>query len=107
MIEIPAPTSQNVTQITTLSGRDYVFTFHWNARESAWYFDLADQDEVLIVTSRKVTVAFPLITRCVDERRPEGMLIAIDSTGHNQDPGLDDFGTRVKLFYLEKSDVPA
>jgi hypothetical protein len=105
MIIVPAPTAQNSTQITNLSGRDYIFTFHWNAREGAWYFDLADQDEVLITTSRKVTVGFPLITRCVDERRPEGMLMAVDSAGTNKDPGLDDFGTRVQLMYLEPEEI--
>lgn len=105
MITIPVSTLPNFTQVTTLSGRDYVFTFHWNAREAAWYFDLADQDEVLIVSSRKVTVGFPLITRCVDPRRPEGMLMAIDSAGKNQDPSLDDFGTRVQLIYFETSDL--
>jgi hypothetical protein len=105
MITIPVANTPNFTQITTLSGRDYVFTFHWNAREAAWYFDLADQDEVPIATSRKVTVGFPLITRCVDDRRPEGMLMAIDSSGQNGDPGLDDFGSRVKLVYFEPEDL--
>jgi hypothetical protein len=105
MITIPAPSAQNASQVTTLSGRDYVFTFHWNAREGAWYFDLADQDELLITTSRKVTVGFPLVTRCVDPRRPEGILMAIDSSGQNKDPQLDDFGTRVQLVYFEPEDL--
>lgn len=105
MIEIPVSTAQNFTQITTLSGIDYVFTFHWNSREAAWYFDLADQDEVLIVSSRKVTVGFPLITRCVDPRQPPGLLMAVDITGGTQDPGLDDFGTRVRITYAEPEEL--
>lgn len=105
MITIPVSNTPNFTQVTTLSGRDYVLTFHWNAREAAWYMDVADQDEVGITLSRKVTVGFPLITRCVDERRPPGMLMAVDTTGGSADPGLDDFGTRVQLLYFEPEEL--
>lgn len=105
MITIPVTNEIHFSQITTLSGQDFVLTFQWNSREAAWYLDIADQDELPIVTSRKVTVGFPLITRCVDVRQPKGMLMAVDTTGKEQDPGFDDFGTRVQLVYFEPEDL--
>lgn len=105
MITIPLSTDQLFSQVTTLSGTDYIFTFAWNEREDAWYMDLADQDGVAIQLSRKVTVDFPLITRCKDPRRPLGMLIAVDSSGAGLDPTLEDFGQRVQLVYFEPEEV--
>lgn len=104
MITIPVSTDVHFSQVTALSGRDFIFTFAWNAREGAWYFDLADQDGVLIATSRKIVVDWPLITRCADARRPVGTLWALDTTGAGIDPGRDDFGTRVQLIYVEPGD---
>jgi hypothetical protein len=101
MVTIPVSTDPIFTQVTTLSGQDFVFTFEWNTRESAWYFDLADQDGNPITVSRKVVVNAPLITRCVDPRRPKGLLWANDTSGSDTDPQQFDFGTRVHLIYIE------
>lgn len=100
-----APLDKNFSQVTTLSGQDFVLTFQWNSREGAWYLDVADQDEVPIVTSRKITVEFPIVTRCKDPRRPLGILMAIDRSGKQQDPGFDDLGQRVQLIYIEPGDI--
>ncbi len=107
MITIPTTSTPNTSQSTVLSGQAFVFTFHWNHRESAWYFDLADQDEVPIATARKIVVGFPLLPRCVDDRQPPGMLMAVDTAGKNQDPLLEDLGTRVQLIYFEPEDLVA
>ncbi len=104
MVTIPLSTDAIFTQVTALSGQDFVFTFKWNARESAWYMDIADQDDVLIVASRKLVVDYPLITRCVDPRRPLGVLWAIDRSGAGLDPGRFDLDGRVALIYVEPED---
>lgn len=83
-----------------LDGREYVFTFQWNQREEKWYIYLADQDEVAI-GSAKVVVDLPLFARIVDERIFPGVLYCVDTEGGARDPGLEDFGTRVNLYYLE------
>lgn len=105
MITIPVSTEPLFSQVTTLSGQDFILTFAWNPREGAWYLDIADQDGVAIVLSRKVVVDFPLVTRCTDPRRPAGVLMAIDTTNMGRDPQLDDFGTRVHLIYSEPADL--
>ena len=107
MKEIPLSTDPLFVQTTALSGRDYVFNFAWNARESAWYFDMADQDGDPILLSIKVTVGFPLGARCLDTRMPPGVLMAVDLTGQDLDPELEDLGTRVRLMYIEPGDTPS
>lgn len=107
MKEISLSTDQLFTQTTTLSGSDFIFTFSWNAREGAWYFDLADQDGVPILLSIKITVNWPFGARCLDPRMPPGILAAVDLTEQDLDPELEDLGNRVRLMYIEPGDKPS
>lgn len=105
---VPVTTDQVLyQQVTTLDGVDYVLTFALNLRDSYWYLDVADQDGVPIATGIKVVVSWDLLHRCIDERKPKGMLMAFDTTGRGLDPGPADFGTRVQLFYLTEAEVQA
>ena len=92
-------------QVTTLDGQDYVLTFSYNARDFSWYLDIADQDAVMIVAGIRIIVDFDMLRRCVDARRPPGILIANDLSGAGLDPGPSDFGTRVELLYFEAAEV--
>jgi len=105
---VPVTTDQVLyQQVTTLDGVDYVLTFALNLRDSYWYLDVADQDGSPIATNIKVLVNWDLLRRCVDERKPKGMLMAHDTTGQGLDPGPTDFGTRVQLLYLAQAEVQA
>lgn len=94
-------------QITTLDGTDYVLTFALNLRDGYWYLDVADQDGVPLASGIKVVVNWDLLRRCIDPRKPPGLLMAFDTTGQGLDPGSKDFGTRVQLLYLSAAEVAA
>lgn len=87
------------TQITSLDGADYVLTFALNSRDSKWYLDVADQDGDPIIQGLKLVEGWDLLHRCVDPRKPQGLLALQDVTGQGADPGPDDLGTRVVLRY--------
>jgi hypothetical protein len=101
------PSVPSYTQRTTLDGREYQFEFRWNTRDSAWYFHIADEQGAHIRSAIKVVLDWPLLRRIVDERRPPGSIMAIDSSGTSTNPTLDDFGTRVKLYYLDAAELAA
>lgn len=105
MLVIPTSTDPLFSQVTTLAGRDYILTFAWNLRESAWYLDIADQDGVVLAASLKLTVNYPLLARRTDPRLPAGVIYPLDRSGAGIDPGLDDLGTRVVLMFIELSDL--
>lgn len=92
-------------QLTTLDGQDYNLTFHYNSRDFSWYLDIADLQRVPILTGIRLVVDWDLLRRCVDARRPPGILIANDLSGAGLDPGPDDLGTRVELLYFEAAEV--
>ena len=95
----------NYTQVTTLDGRDYVLTFSYNARDLSWYLDIADQDEVMIAAGLRIVADWDLLKRCVDPRRPPGIIFANDLSGAGLDPGPDDFGARVELLYFGEAEA--
>lgn len=104
--KIPVTSDQPLyQQNTTLDGRDYILTFAYNARDFSWYLDIADQDAVPISSGIRIVVDWDLLKRCVDARRPPGILVANDLSGAGIDPGKDDFGTRVELIYFEAAEV--
>lgn len=78
----------------------YGFRFRWNEREQAWFMTLSDVAGNDLVGSVRVVVGFPLVARSRHlTGMPPGALIASDTSGQDLDPGLDELGGRVQLFY--------
>lgn len=106
-ISVEPDTRGNFSQRTILDGREFLLTFRWNQREAKWYLSIADANEVPIIQGVKIVLNFPLLTkRIVDERRPPGDIMAVDSSGDERDPGFNDLGERVRLLYIEGADIP-
>lgn len=96
----------------TLEGRNYIFHVRWNVRDSSWYFDILDPSKVdergkpdPIVRSVRLVLGVVLARRCLDPRMPTGMLFASDVSGDERDAGLNDLGTRVKVYYRPAADI--
>jgi hypothetical protein len=108
ILEIPTtPGDPAYTQRTTLDGREYFFEFRWNDRDGAWYMHLADDQEQHIRSGIRIVCNWPLLRRITDPRKPPGSIMAIDTEGSDQTPGLHDLGARVKLFYLDAAELAA
>lgn len=94
------------SQLTTLDGRVYQFEFEWSARSRHWFVSLSTADGDPIATGVKVVAGWPLFRRWRwDDRAPPGVVVALDTSGANEDPGLEDFGTRVQLVYYDADEV--
>jgi hypothetical protein len=84
-----------------LDGTTYTLGLRWNDRDSAWYLDVLDAEENPIAMGRKVVVGFPLLGRSKLENQPPGVLFAMDTSGADAEPGVNDLGGRVQLLYQE------
>lgn len=85
---------------TLLDGVAYVFRVYWNARDEAWYMDIADGERVVVAYGLKIVLGTS-IGRTVDhELTARGSLIAIDRSGENRDATFDDIGQRVLVLYV-------
>lgn len=107
-VEIPlVPSVPNYRRTTTIEDSTYIFDVRWNARESAWYFDLLEEDETPIRIGLKIVLGTFIGRTCHHPLFQAGAFIALDSSGENRDPGLDDlgFGARVALTYWTVEDL--
>lgn len=89
---------------TTLLSTNYVINQRWNTRDGAWYFDLLDQDESVIVAGIKIVLGVELGRRTTDSRMPKGIFWAADLSGEGRDATLDDLGTRVVVYFYPFSE---
>lgn len=93
------------SQRTSLDGVAYELTFLWNERQGAWFLSIADAEGAPILMGARILVDHPLLGSLRDARRPPGELVALDMSDQQRDPGIDDFGTRVMLVYLDREEL--
>lgn len=108
MAILAIPTSQTVphyTQRTVLDGTQYQLEFLFNERDNAWYLSILSEEGDDIAMGLKLVADWPLLRRTQREDAPPGELIALDTTGDGIDPGFDELGGRVVLFYLDAAEV--
>jgi hypothetical protein len=93
------------TMSVELDGQTYVLQFLWNFEALGWFVSLFDAAGVAIFEGQRFVVDQPLGKRIRDARMPPGVLMAYDTTGKRQDPGLEDLGTRTTLLYLTAAEI--
>lgn len=88
-----------------LEGITFQFEFFWNDRESDWYFNLYDSGSNPVLMGIKVTLSVGLFGRFKGSNLPNGDLLALDTSGQDLMPGIQDLGDRVLLVYVDSTDV--
>jgi len=84
----------------TLLGLTYTLTMRWNTRVGIWTADLADIAGTLIVgglalrTNRNALEPYYYSTSV-----PRGVLMVIDNSGKDADPGRDSFASTHTLLF--------
>jgi len=85
-----------------LEGAIYTLDFGFNTRSNRWYMSIYDSTgETLLVGDIPILINIPLADQYIDKRLPLGRFIAIDETGNNGNPTINNFGTDIKLLYQE------
>lgn len=69
--------------------------------------DVRTEDGVLIRAGLKIVLGCNIGGRVTDDRFPPGVFQAYDMTNRGIDATLDDFGTRVLLYYIPVAEVIA
>ena len=101
--ELPVTSDPQAYQFQiTLDGTPYLFKFYFNKRRGTWHMSILTESEEELVMGVPVFVGWPILDRFKDTRLPPGTFMAIDTTSDFVDPGQEDFGTRVKMLYIEE-----
>jgi len=102
---IPTRTDvEHYEQQVDLDGAFYTLLFAWNHRAEAWFLSLSLSDGTPIMSGMKVVADTPLLHYCGHPSQPPGSIMAVDTSGAGERPGLDELGGRVLLMYQEASE---
>lgn len=101
-VNIPLTSDPWVEFSVSLEGVNYVFDVRWSERAGAWYLDVLNEDGDYLAVGRKLVCDFPVVGH--RETNPDifpGYLWIVDTSGQQIDPGPDDLGSRVLMYYEE------
>ena len=112
-IALPNDLPNFSTQVE-LDGTTYTLSFFWNYEDDAvgagrWTMAIGQADGTPILSGIGVVVTFAIGQRFVASLAgmPPGALWFEDTTGAGLDPGLNDLGSRVVLYYHNALQVAA
>lgn len=103
LIDIPVTNWPDETATVVLEDVVYKIRTRYNERASAWFADVSLEDGTLIST-RKIVIGWAIsgLREASADALP-GILYATDTSANDEDPTVDDLGTRVLLRYLEST----
>ena len=77
----------------------------WNTRDAAWYMDLLEEDETPIVMGKKIVLGVAIGARSALASFPPGLIVAGDLSGFGSEPGIDDLGDRVRVYFFSNEEL--
>lgn len=84
-----------------LDGVFVTLGFTFNSRANYWLMDIYDANDNAIVVGIKLVSSWLLTNRFKMDGLPQGDFFIIDTTGNNEDPTQEDFGTTKLLMYAD------
>jgi len=108
MIEIPTTSELPSYDFqTTLDGLVYNITINYNERRDRWQMSIADSQNDPIISGIPLLLNVSLLGQYVDSRLPPGVLFVMAPNEDNNEAGINDLGTRIKLFYQDLASIQA
>ena len=83
----------------------YGFSFAWNERSGFWTMSVSDSGGDPLINGVKLQTGWLLLDLMKLTGFPPGSLFLLDSSGQNQDPSRENFGSTVILMYRESTTV--
>lgn len=102
------PSRNNYRIGIALNGARYLIdNIHWNGRDGdgAWYFDIREEDETLILAGFKVVIGTDLSRRSTNAFFSRFRIDVLDTSGSNIDAGYDELGVRIQVMVTSSTDV--
>lgn len=90
-----------------LEERIYTIRIQWNDRKERWVMNILTSEGVPVLMGITLLTNVGLIDQYlnISSEMPPGRFFCIDETGAGKNPGINDLGNDVKLFYLTSDEV--
>ncbi len=91
---------------TTLDGQDFDFDFAWNDRRGLWVVTISTLASEILVASKVLRHGHNLLSRCLSEAKPPGIVFCWVSTPADlSPPKIGDLGGRVGIYYATEAEL--
>lgn len=90
---------------TTIDSTNYIFDVRWNSRSERWAIDISEENGTSILHGGIIVLGAAIGRTSTHLLLMSGVIVARDTTMELRDPGLDDLGTRVKVYYIPRDDM--
>lgn len=89
-----------------LRDTEYNFRVRWNSREDAWFFDIKEPDLTPIATGIKIVLGAYFAREITHPLFRDGAMVCRVPHGDDRrEPGFDDMGGRVQVWYFTRAEV--
>jgi hypothetical protein len=111
MVIIPTfqSTSSRYTIEVELNNVPFNLAFHWNARDAAWYMDISDANDILLLAGIKLVLNYALLNQYnYLEGLPDGEFFVSDTNTDNpysEELTYDNFGDRYQLIFITNDEL--
>ena len=100
------PNLSDYTFSCVLRDVEYQFRVRWNSREDAFFFDIREPDLTRIATGIKLVLGAYFAREITHPLFRDGAMVCRVPHGDDRrEPGFDDTGTRVQVWYFTRAEV--
>jgi len=101
------PSSPDTLQRVILEDVEYQLRWRYVQIEDRWALDISSADGMLLAGGIRVVQGFALLAenragRAADTFPPGEIIVTDSRTTARLDPGLDELGTELKIFYVDR-----
>lgn len=106
-VTIPFLTSDNnyVLACNVDDETQLLFDVRWNSTEQAWYMDIYEADDTVVVLNVKVVLGVNLGRRSRHEFFDDHIITVVDTSGAGLDAGYDDLNQRILVVVQNAIDL--
>ena len=104
-IQLPVEDSPYFSVLVDLGETTYETTYRWNGREEAWYFDLAEQNGVIIISGQKLVPYASPSKRWAFAKMPTGELVVYSQSPNTRPTRSSLLKGDVQLWYFTAEEL--
>lgn len=89
----------------SVDGVELVFTLQWRERLASWFLSIQQADVTPILTGRRIVADWSPTMRLTTSLLPDGLFVIARQGDGDQDPGRDELGTDVLLYFIPTAEL--
>lgn len=102
----PVEQSNSYDYTITLGDHSYRLILTWRERPAAWYLDLYNSADVLLIAGKRLSVDWPLLFRHTGRLPAGGQLILLDTADSMLDCTFEELGDRCRWCWIPEAEIP-